>query len=116
MTAPTADACDVHSISKALLAGGCQIESLEEPAFDLEESSETILSHPLGLKPAGNQYTANVNSRHHIGPNFSLWPEEFLAIFLEHLSASDLLALGTCCKFFFAFCRSDDLWKTLFIQ
>jgi hypothetical protein len=84
----------------------------------LEQSESSLLSiplHPLGVKPSGNQYTATSNARHAIGP-FQILPDEVLAIFLEYLDSPQLRLLGSCCKFLYAFCRSEDLWKTLFIE
>lgn len=89
-----------------------------EPLVDsteVEESSALIPPHPLGVKPAGNQYTATENSRYGIGP-VQILPDEILAILLEHFDAPTLVALGATSKFFYAFCRSDDLWKILFIE
>ncbi|RDW74017.1 hypothetical protein BP5796_07459 [Coleophoma crateriformis] len=80
-----------------------------------EESSVAIPLHPLGVKPLGNQYTATSNARHATGP-FQILPDEMLAIFLEYLDSRDLQLLGSTCKSLFAFCRSDDLWKALFIE
>jgi len=95
-------------------SGGGQVESPDEPV--LEESSDTIPLHPLGLKPSGNQYTASVNSKRSVGPIFAIFPDEILSIFLEYLDVPGLLTLGSSCKFLYAFSRSDDLWKTLFIE
>jgi hypothetical protein len=93
---------------------GGVVESLPETV--LEESPNSIPHHPLGVKPSGNQYTAATNSRISLGPALRLFPDELLAIFLEYLDAHQLRVLGSCCKFLYAFCRSDDLWKALFIE
>jgi len=90
------------------------VESRNDPPF--EESADTVPPHPLGLKPSGNQYTATHNSKRCVGPAFNILPDEVLAILLEYLGPKDLLALGSCCKFMYAFCRSEDLWKALFIE
>jgi hypothetical protein len=90
---------------------GAHIESL----VLLEESPQAIPLHPLGVKPLGNQYTASIVAKNHVG-YFGLWPDEVLSIFLEYLDSHLLLRLSTACKFLYAFCRSDDLWKTLFIE
>lgn len=86
------------------------IESLE-----LEKSQESIPQHPLGVKPLGNQYTASVDARRFTGP-FQILPDEILAILLEAFDSRLLLMLGSTCKFLHAFCRFEDLWKTLFIE
>jgi F-box domain len=96
-------------------SGGVQkaLESLgpDHPA----ESPHSIPHHPLGIKPSGNQYTSSLNSKGSIGP-FQLFPDEIIAIFLEYLDSCTLRCLGSTCKFLYAFCRSDDLWKSLFIE
>ena len=92
-------------------SGGVESESLELE----EESPNSIPHHPLGIKPLGNQYTATSNGKDAIGP-FKLLPDEVLAILLEYFDSSQLCLLGSTCKFLYAFCRSDDLWKTLFIK
>jgi len=88
---------------------------VESLSLSIEESSNTIPPHPLGLKPAGNQYTATSIARNLIG-SFQAFPDEILAIFLEYLDSYKLRLLGATCKFLYAFCRSDDLWKALFIE
>jgi len=81
----------------------------------VEESPLSIPLHPLGVKPSGNQYTTSRNARHFAGA-FQNLPDEILAIFLEYLDSSELCLLGSTCKALYAFCRSDDLWKALFIE
>ncbi|SPN97119.1 related to phosphatidylserine-specific receptor [Cephalotrichum gorgonifer] len=39
-----------------------------------------------------------------------------LLIFLEYLDASSLRMLGSACKFLYAACHSDDLWKSLYLE
>ncbi|KAG4441321.1 hypothetical protein IFR05_003184 [Cadophora sp. M221] len=84
-------------------------------SLSIEESPNAIPPHPLGVKPAGNQYTATSIARNFIG-SFRRFPDEILALFLEYLDSYKLRYLGTTCKFLHAFCRSDDLWKALFIE
>jgi hypothetical protein len=43
-------------------------------------------------------------------------PDEVVATVLEYLDALQLDLLGSCCKFLYALCRSEDLWKALFIE
>ena len=78
-----------------------------------EESPITIPPHPLGVKPSGNSYAATSNARHASG-EFQRLPDEALALFLEYLDSSTLVTLGSTCKALYAFCRSDELWKSLF--
>ncbi|KAG4029708.1 hypothetical protein MFRU_014g00130 [Monilinia fructicola] len=82
---------------------------------ELEESSVSIPSHPLGVKPSGNQYTATSNARYATG-RFQILPDEVLAILLESLDPELLGLLGATCKFLYAFCRSEEFWKPLFIE
>lgn len=91
-------------------SGGLDSLALGEP-----ESLVSIPLHPLGVKPSGNQYTAPSNARHAVG-FFQILPDEVLATCLEYLDVPQLRVLGSSCKFLYAFCRSEDLWKTLFIE
>jgi hypothetical protein len=100
-----------YSASVEVQPSGGGVESLELE----EESPNSIPHHPLGIKPSGNQYTATSNGKDAIGP-FKLLPDEVLAILLEYFDSFQLCLLGSTCKFLYAFCRSDDLWKTLFIE
>ncbi|KAG9241705.1 hypothetical protein BJ878DRAFT_427536 [Calycina marina] len=80
-----------------------------------EDSPVTIPSHPLGLKPSGNQYTAVSNARDSLG-EFQRLTDEALVVLLEYLESHLLRNLGATCKALYAFCRLDDLWKALFIE
>lgn len=80
-----------------------------------EESPHSIPHHPLEVRPAGNQYTATSIARNSIG-FFQAVPDEVIALILEVFESRDLRHLGSTCKFLYAFTRSDDLWKTLFIE
>lgn len=88
-----------------------RVESLSSS----EESPHTIPPHPLGVKPLGNQFTATRISRNSIGL-FQIIPDELLTVVLDFLDSYQLCLLGSTCKFLYAFSRSDDLWKTLFIE
>lgn len=83
---------------------------------DTPNDLDSIPPHPLRVKPSGNQYSAIVNSCDSAGLYFRIWPDEILALFLEYLDAQELLLLGSTCKYLHAFCRSDDLWKALFLE
>jgi hypothetical protein len=80
-----------------------------------EEDSVAVPTHPLGVKPAGNAYTSATDSKANIG-SFSRLPDELVAHLLESLEARDLLVLGATCQALHAFCRTEDLWKALFIE
>jgi len=90
-------------------------ESSSAATVELQHNGAHIESLVLLEKPLGNQYTASIVAKNHVG-YFGLWPDEVLSIFLEYLDSHLLLRLSTACKFLYAFCRSDDLWKTLFIE
>jgi hypothetical protein len=78
--------------------------------------SDSIPSHPLGVKPLGNQYLSDgPSARQSVGTWGSL-PDEMVMIVMEHLDRTSLFNLGHTCKFFFAFAHSEDLWKTIFLQ
>ncbi|KAG9236501.1 hypothetical protein BJ875DRAFT_456344 [Amylocarpus encephaloides] len=97
-----------------LASPGRTIDSQARTAA-FEESHTTIPCHPLGIKPSGNKYTAVRNGKDNVGP-FQLFPDEVIVIVLETLHAAELCSLGSTCKFLYAFSRSDDLWKSLFIE
>lgn len=81
-----------------------------------ESTSDSIPSHPLRLKPLGNQYLYDgPKARRSIGV-WNLLPDEILMLVLEQFDAAALLNLGHSCKFLYAFCNSDELWKPLFLQ
>ena len=91
------------------------IGSIDSEPLAIEESSVSIPSHPLGVKPFGNQYCAESNARDRAG-QFQILPDEILVIFLECLESHQLQLLGSTCKFLHAFCRFEDIWKALFIE
>ncbi|POR32048.1 F-box protein [Tolypocladium paradoxum] len=77
--------------------------------------SAPIPSHPLGVKPLGNRYlSTGPNARASVG-TWAILPDEMLTVVLEHFDKSDLLSLGATCKFLYAFCHPDELWKSLFL-
>lgn len=94
---------------------GVIVIDAEPLALAFEESPLSIPLHPLGVKPSGNQYTATSNARHRIG-HFQMLPDEIMAVFLEYLDSHKLRLLGSTCKFLYAFSRSEDLWKALFVE
>lgn len=85
------------------------------PMASLEDETRVIPPHPLGVKPAGNAFSAVENAKVMAGLFLSLSDELILQV-LEFLDHWSLLRLGATCKLFYAFCRFDDLWKTLFIE
>ena len=76
----------------------------------------SIPVHPLGIKPLGNQYfSANSNARESLGA-FGVLPDEVLMTVLEYVDQAELRTLGASCKFLLAFCSSEELWKTIFLE
>lgn len=86
-----------------------------DSAAAVDWSSAAILQHPLGVKPAGNAYTASTNSKANAGL-FAKLPDELVMHFLECLKVQELLSLSQCCKYLCAFCYTDELWRALFIE
>ena len=88
--------------------------TLQEP--DVESTAESIPVHPLGVKPLGNQYFATgPSAREYLG-FLGFLPDEMILQVLELLDAESLKILGTTCRFLYAFCHLDDLWKPLFLE
>jgi len=85
--------------------------------WELEASRESpVPPHPLGVKPLGNQYFAHgPRARESLGSLQAL-PDEMLMAFLEYLDGGALRVLGYSCKFLFAFCVSEELWKAEFLE
>lgn len=106
---------DIHPVSGNMV-DSLNIRAVEEAApLEDEESSLSIPLHPLGVKPSGNAYAATENARHGTS-YFQILPDEILALLLEYFESDELRLLGSTCKAFYAFCRADDLWKSLFIE
>jgi hypothetical protein len=82
----------------------------------VDSSMDSIPVHPLGIKPLGNQYFASERpARLALGPIGSL-PDEIIQQLLEILDVDCLRTLGSTCRFLYAFCRLDELWKGLFLE
>ena len=81
---------------------------------DSGDAPVAIPSHPLGIKPSGNAYTASRDIKFACGL-FRKLPDELLNHFLEKLDALDLVRLGGTCKALYAFTSAEELWKNLFI-
>lgn len=79
-------------------------------------SSNSIPVHPIGVKPLGNRYLAlGPSARLSLGSVDQL-PDEMILQILEYLDASSLMNLGSTCRFLYAFCQLDELWKALFLE
>lgn len=90
--------------------------SIEANFEDEDEAVATALpSHPLGVKPAGNAYTASEDIKSRCG-SFAMLPDELLSHILESFDADTLIPLGSTCRALYAFTRLDELWRTLFVR
>lgn len=77
--------------------------------------SAIVRSHPLGIKPSGNAYTASVDLKGAAG-SFGSLPDELLLQLLELFQAPELVAIGATCKALYAFSRAEELWRSLFVE
>ena len=81
---------------------------------DDEDVAAAVPSHPLGIKPAGNAYSASENIKTRCGL-FARLPDELLSHILESFDAEVLIRLGSTCRALYAFTRLDELWRALFV-
>ena len=95
---------------RAKIAAAMTELALDEP----DDVVGAVPSHPLGIKPLGNAYTATENIKSRCGV-FARLPDELLNHLLETLDASALVRLGSTCKALYAFTGADELWRSLFI-
>jgi F-box associated protein len=98
-----------------LLENAAEIHSSSYVSNHSVQSHDTIPCHPLGVKPSGNGLTAAWDLRTAMG-DFNALSDDAILVLLEYLDSSSLLKLGRTCKALYAFTRSEDLWKTLFIR
>ena len=82
---------------------------------DGAEETTLVRRHPLGVRPAGNALTSRTNAKNCCGL-FARFPDELLMHFLEILQVPHLLRLGGTCRALHAFTRSEELWRTLFVE
>lgn len=99
-------------INNGIVKSETESHSAEE---SLDHSRDAIPCHPLGVKPSGNALTAAWDLRAAIG-TFSILPDEVILTLLEYLDSESLLNVGCTCKALYAFTRSEELWKALFIR
>ena len=103
----------LSSTSTFTAVGGHQVkETLSHP---VNSHDGAVPSHPLGIKPLGNAYTATKNIKTVIG-GFAFLPDETIVQILELLDASSLRNLGATCKCFYAFSRLEEFWKNLCVS
>ena len=84
----------------------------DEPST--ERDSSAAPPHPLGVKPLGNKYLSSVPDAKLSAGLFGRGiPDEIVMMLLEGLDATSLRLLGSTCRFLYAFCSFDELWKAL---
>ncbi len=105
-TAPFPAAKQLSSIDGDSLQDSLQDEAVDAP----------VPPHPLGIKPLGNKYLATGPDAKAAAGVFEMLPDELLVPLLEHLDADALRTLGYTCRFLYAFCTSDELWKSLALE
>lgn len=86
-----------------------------QPEDSTADQGSIVRRHPLGVRPSGNALTASTNCKSSAG-SFALLPDELLMHLLETLQVPHLLRIGATCKALHAFTRSEELWRTLFIE
>lgn len=84
-------------------------------ALDAETTAAAVPPHPLGIRPAGNAYTATENIKANCG-SFARLPDELLNHIFESFDAQTLRRLGSTCRALYAFTRLDELWRALFVR
>ncbi|KAH8675639.1 F-box domain-containing protein [Xylariales sp. PMI_506] len=90
--------------------------AIEDYGSVIESSVDSIPVHPLGIKPLGNQYfVSGPSARHSLGV-VGFLPDEMILHLLEYLDTESLKSLGGACRFLFAFCQLDELWKALYLE
>ena len=83
---------------------------------DEANGTPTIPPHPLGIKPLGNKYLWDgPDARKCLGV-LQVLPDEVIMQILEVLDPKTLRLLGYTCRFLFACCMSDDLWKAALLE
>jgi hypothetical protein len=75
-----------------------------------------IPPHPLGVRPLGNQYLISGPTARTATGTFRSLPDEILMSVLEYLAKDSLQNLGYSCKFLFALCFAEELWRSLFLE
>lgn len=68
--------------------------------------------HPLGVLPLGNLLFPNHPQPRTIGNLWSLLPHAVIQHFINELSPAQVAVLSQVCKTFYAFCASEEYWRT----
>ncbi|KAK0733452.1 hypothetical protein B0T26DRAFT_736386 [Lasiosphaeria miniovina] len=79
-------------------------------------SGPSIPPHPLRIKPLGNKFFDNSNDARESLGSLQVLPDEMLMQLLEYFDKRSLRLFGYTCKFLFAHCMSDDVWKYIFLE
>lgn len=99
----------------AVLGNGIK-PSCDSSAVEAALEAQSIPTHPLGVKPLGNQYLHDgPRARGSIG-SWAPLPDEIIMLLMEILDKPSLTHLGATCKFMFAVCHSEEIWKALFLR
>ncbi|KAM0283607.1 hypothetical protein ACHAQH_002385 [Verticillium albo-atrum] len=80
------------------------------------ESISSLPTHPLEVKPLGNQFLHEGPKARPSAGAFRSFPDEMINVLLEYLDQHSLRRLGYTCRFLYAFCSSAELWKPLFLE
>ncbi|KAI0842106.1 Clavaminate synthase-like protein [Hypoxylon sp. FL0890] len=103
-------------ISRGGISGNATANGGELDATFAEISSDSIPAHPMGVKPLGNQYlVSGPTARHSLG-SLGRLPDEMILQVLEYLDIPSLKGIAFTCRFLYAFCHLDELWKALFLE
>lgn len=97
-------------------AAGHRTSGMADSVSDDVAAQSPIPPHPLGVKPLGNQYFSTGRSARGSLGSLRVLPDEVLMSLLEYLDEVSLRVLGCSCKFLFAFCFSEELWKAIFLE
>lgn len=92
-----------------------RLEDVRRENAELDDGSNLVRKHPLGIRPSGNALASAVNLKRACG-SFAVLPDELLIQFLETLAAEDVLRLGITCRALHAFTRNEELWRALFVK
>ena len=117
VTIPTSTAASVETAAETSSSSYISNHSVQSVLESLRpvQSHDITPCHPLGVKPSGNGLTAAWDLRTAMG-DFNALSDDAILVLLEYLDFSSVLKLGRTCKALYAFTRSEDLWKTLFIR
>ena len=111
-------------IGESILGSFDSIPSGPTVIFDKEEAAEISrrawddngpelsISHPHGVRPAGNAILSKDNAANYMGL-FSSLPDWIVLNIVEYCDAKTLIELSHTCKAFWAYCNHDPLWRDM---